>query len=53
MQREAAAVRQAAEALVPALSRHNFTREDMLAMAEAVIAIGSPSTDSSFRMPSR
>lgn len=48
IQREAAAVRQAAEALEPALSRHNFTREDMLAMAEAVISIGSPSADSQF-----
>jgi hypothetical protein len=40
MQREAQAVRAAAEQLVPALSRHEYSREDMRALADAVIAVG-------------
>jgi hypothetical protein len=39
-QREAAAVRQAAASLVPVLSHHEFSREDVFAMANAVVAIG-------------
>jgi hypothetical protein len=40
VQREAQAVRAAAQALVPALSRHEYSREDMRALADAVIAAG-------------
>jgi len=38
--REAAAVRQAAASLVPTLSHHDYSREDIFAMANAVIALG-------------
>jgi hypothetical protein len=38
--REAAAVRQAAASLVQALSHHDYSREDIFAMASAVIAHG-------------
>lgn len=41
MQREAAAVRDVAQRLAPEMSRHEFTRDDMFAMASAVIALGS------------
>jgi hypothetical protein len=40
VQSEARAVRAEAEALVPALARHEYTREDMRALADAVIAVG-------------
>ena len=40
VQREAQAVRAAAQSLVPALSRHEYSREDMRALADAVIAVG-------------
>jgi hypothetical protein len=44
VQREAGAVRKAAEDLMPALSSHNFTRDDMKALMEGVIAV-APSGD--------
>ena len=45
MQREAQAVRAAAEQLVPALARHEYGREDMRALADAVIAVGIEPND--------
>lgn len=40
MQREAQAVRATAQQLLPALSRHEYSREDMRALADALIAVG-------------
>jgi cytochrome c554/c'-like protein len=40
MQREAQAVRAAAQSLVQPLSQHDYSREDMRALADAVIAVG-------------
>jgi Cytochrome c554 and c-prime len=45
VQREAQAVRAAAQALVVELSRHEYTREDMRALADAVIAVGTQPDD--------
>jgi cytochrome c554/c'-like protein len=45
MQREAQAVRAAAQQLLPALSRHEYSREDMRALADAVIAVGAEPND--------
>jgi cytochrome c554/c'-like protein len=45
MQREAQAVRAAAQQLLPALSRHEYSREDMRALADAVIAVGEQPDD--------
>jgi hypothetical protein len=39
VQREAQAVRAVAQSLLPALSRHEYSREDMRALADAVIAV--------------
>ena len=40
VQREAAAVKQLAEALIPKLAAHEFTKEDAKALADAVIGLG-------------
>ena len=40
VQREAAALRETALALAPALARHSFSRDDLRAMTNAVIALG-------------
>jgi hypothetical protein len=45
MQREAQAVRGAAQQLLPALSRHEYSREDMRALTDAVIAVGVEPND--------
>jgi Cytochrome c554 and c-prime len=45
VQREATAVRQAADALVPALAKHNFDKGDAKALAQAVIALGTSGED--------
>jgi Cytochrome c554 and c-prime len=44
-QTEARAVRAAAEQLVPTLSQHEYSREDMRALADAVIAVGTQPDD--------
>lgn len=46
--REATAVRQAATELVSSLSSHNFTRDDMKALADGVAAIGLTGDDTDY-----
>ncbi|HZK90693.1 MAG TPA: multiheme c-type cytochrome [Stellaceae bacterium] len=48
VQREAVGVRQAAQSLVTEFSRHDFTGDDMRAMANALIALGAADNDSEF-----
>jgi hypothetical protein len=45
VQREANAVRQAADKLIPILAKHNFDKGDAKALAEAVIALGTSGED--------
>ncbi len=45
VQKEATAVRQAADKLVPALAQHNFDKGDAKALAQAVIALGTTGED--------
>jgi Cytochrome c554 and c-prime len=46
--REATAVRQAATELVTSISSHNFTRDDMKALAGGVVAIGLTGDDTDY-----
>jgi hypothetical protein len=48
VQREAAGVRQAAQGLVDAFSHHDFSADDMRAMANALVALGAADNDSEF-----
>jgi hypothetical protein len=45
VRREATAVRQAADRLIPLLVKHQFDRADALALAKGVIAIGAGGDD--------
>lgn len=45
VQHEAAALRQTAEVLMPILTKHDFARDDALALAKAVVAAGTGGTD--------
>lgn len=45
VQREAGEVRKAAQELIPALSQHNFTKEDMTALAQGLVAMGVSGDD--------
>jgi hypothetical protein len=45
VQREAEAVRQAADQLIPLLARHEFDRDDAISLAKGVIAIGVTGDD--------
>jgi len=45
VQREAAAVRKAAETLIPALEKHEFDQGDARALAQALIAVGVGGAD--------
>ena len=48
VQREAAAVKQAAQSLVDKFAHHDFTGDDMRALANALIALGASDTDAEF-----
>jgi Cytochrome c554 and c-prime len=48
VQREAAAVRSAAQSLVNELARHEWNSSDMYALANALIGVGTNNTDSEF-----
>ena len=45
VRREATAIRQDADALVPILAKHNFDKDDAKALAQAVIAVGTTGED--------
>lgn len=45
VQHEAAALRQIAESLIPVLARHDFGRDDALALAKAMVAAGTGGAD--------
>jgi hypothetical protein len=48
VEREAAAVRTAAQSLVGEFARHDFTGDDMRALADALIALGAANADAEF-----
>jgi hypothetical protein len=48
VEREAAAVRTAAQSLVGEFARHDFTGDDMRAVADALIALGAANADAEF-----
>jgi hypothetical protein len=48
VQSEARAVRDAAQSLVDEFAHHNFTGDDMRALADALIALGTSNSDSQF-----
>jgi len=45
VQREAGEVRNVAQELIPALSQHSFTKEDMTALAQGLVTMGVSGDD--------